>query len=670
MSTKGDVVLYSPMGRELLFSIHKSQEASVMKTRLFMMVLFVTVVSSLTGFGQVKRTDAIWGRSTTNTMVLDGKLNEADWAVAESIKIVYGQDAGMPASGWHDENGINPPADPTNATVKFLLKADTLWVGIVAKDKSIGAGLFNWFDGLLANIRYRQAQGYLPNPINPGWNLNQENEIFYAWCNETWADTQTSFKGAVPAFLGQLGSPQYVHPRPDSLKAFWDAATTVQGKVNNDSTADTSWTTEMRFSLKKFGYDVTQSGGDVVMFSLSIYDGDYEWPIDTTKFSGNRTWAQCAWGNTSTGDHIRIFGRSDVTASSGPVPVIPPDYVVKGAGTAPGIVFDGKLNDAAWGLAPSIQMQYGNNTIRNAYPNTLKYRSGQQQPTVNGGTASVLDPNLVTVKYFYKADTLFLGFDVKDQVVQYSTNSDRWDGFRVTINDRTLRDPGDHNLVIRSLTFIVDSLGHAKRMDDLSTWDTAGTAAQVVLALKGGTTVDTLGTSADSGYTAEMKIVLPKFGYTAGRGDGVLFLGITAFDGDSFTPAANSYGTRTWFGRGDNGNYSDGPAWFYMDPNAAITSVASNGNSLPATFALLGNYPNPFNPTTNIKFQIARSSEVALEVFDVLGRLVSSRSLGVTAPGEHAVDFNASNLASGTYYYRLKMVSTGATLVGKMLLLK
>ena len=641
-----------------------------MKTRLFMMVLFVAVISSLSAYGQVKRTDAIWARSTANTMVLDGKLNEADWAVAESLKIVYGQDAGMPGSGWHDENGVTPPVDPTNATVKFLLKADTLWVGIVAKDKSIGAGLFNQFDGILANMRYRQAPGFLPNPINPGWNLNQENEIFYAWCSETWADTQTAFAGAVPAFLGQLGSPQYVHPRPDSLKAFWDAATTVQGKVNSDTTADTSWTTEMRFSLKKFGYDVTQVGGDVVMFSLSVYDADYRWPLDTLKTVGNRTWAQCPWGNTSANDHLRIFGRSDVTGSSGAVPVIPPDYVVKGAGTAPAIVFDGKLNDAAWALAPSFQMQYGNSTIRNAYPNSLKYRSGQQQPTVNGGTASVLDPNLVTVKYFYKADTLYLGFDVKDQVVQYSTNSDRWDGIRVTINDRTLRDPGDHNLVLRSLTFIVDSAGHAMRKDDLSTWDTLGTAAQVVLALKGGTTVDTLGTSADSGYTAEMKIVLPKFGYTAGRGDGVLFLGITEFDGDSFTPAANSYGTRTWFGRGDNGQYNDGPAWFYMDPNATITSVASNGNSLPGTFALLGNYPNPFNPTTNIKFQIARSSEVTLEVFDVLGRLVSSRSLGVTAPGEHAVDFNASNLASGTYYYRLKMVSTGSTLVGKMLLLK
>ncbi len=642
-----------------------------MKTKLFMMVLFVVMVSSLAAYGQmIKRTDAIWARATTNTMVLDGKLNEADWAVAESLKIVYGQDAGMPGSGWHDENGLNPPHDPTNATVKFLVSGDTLWVGIVAKDKSIGAGLFNWFDGILANMRYRQPTGFQPNPINPGWNLNMEDEIFYAWCSETWADTQTAFAGAVPAFLGQLGSPQYVHPRPDSLKAYWDAATTVQGKVNSDTTADTSWTTEMRFGLKKFGYDVTQAGGDVVMFSLSIYDGDYEWPIDTTKFSGNRTWAQCPWGNTSAGDHIRVFARPDVTTSSGVVPTVAADYIVKGAGTAPPITFDGKLNDPAWGLASSIQLQYGNTAIRNAYPNSLKYRSGQFQPTVNGGTASVLDPNLVTVKYFYKADTLFLGFDVKDQVVQYSTNSDRWDGIRVTINDRNLRDPGDHTLLLRSLTFIVDSLGHAMRKDDLATWDTLGTAAQVVLALKGGTTVDTLGLTPDSGYTAEMKIVLPKFGYAAGRGDGVLFLGITAFDGDSFTPASNSYGTRTWFARGDNGQYNDGPAWFYMDPNATITSVASNGNSSPSTFALLGNYPNPFNPATTIKFQIARSSEVTLDVFDVLGRLVSAQSLGVTAPGEHAVNFNAANLASGTYYYRLKMVSTGSTLVGKMLLLK
>ncbi|HTO94707.1 MAG TPA: T9SS type A sorting domain-containing protein [Bacteroidota bacterium] len=639
-----------------------------MKSKLFMMMLVVLVAS--VAYGQmIKRTDAIWARATSGTMVLDGKLNEADWAKAESIKIVYGQDAGMPGSGWHDENGVNPPADPTNATVKFLVKGDTLWVGILAKDKSVGAGLFNQFDGILANMRYRQATGYLKNPINNGWNLNMEDEIFYAWCSETWADTQTAFAGSVPAFLGQLGSPQYVHPRPDSLKAFWDAATTVQGKVNSDTTADTSWTTEMRFGLGKFGYDVTQGGGDVVMFSLSIYDADYRWPIDTTKASGNRTWAQCPWGNTSANDHLRIFGRPDVTTNSGAVPVIAADYTIPGAPNSPAPVLDGQLTEGVWKNAPSVQLIYGNTSIRNAYPNSLKYRSGQQQATVNGGLATVLDPNIATVKYFYKADTLFLGFDVVDQVVQYSTNSDRWDGFRVTLNDRTLRDPGDHNLILRSLTFIVDSAGHAMRKDDLATWDTLSQAVQVALALKPGTTVDTLGQSADAGYTAEMKIVLPKFGYAAGRGDGVAFLGIAHFDGDSFTPASSSYGYRIWLGRGDNGNFSDGPAWFYMDPSATITSVASKGD-LPGSFALLGNYPNPFNPATSIRFQIDRSSEVMLDVYDVLGRLVSSKSLGITSAGEHTASFNAANLASGTYYYRIKMVSTGSTLVGKMLLLK
>jgi hypothetical protein len=66
----------------------------------------------------------------------------------------------------------------------------------------------------------------------------------------------------------------------------------------------------------------------------------------------------------------------------------------------------------------------------------------------------------------------------------------------------------------------------------------------------------------------------------------------------------------------------------------------------------------------------ARSSEVALEVYDMLGRQVVSKSLGVRQPGEHAVSFNALGLASGSYFYRLKMVANGAIVTGKMMLLK
>ncbi len=61
---------------------------------------------------------------------------------------------------------------------------------------------------------------------------------------------------------------------------------------------------------------------------------------------------------------------------------------------------------------------------------------------------------------------------------------------------------------------------------------------------------------------------------------------------------------------------------------------------------------------------------MVLDVFDVIGRQISSQSLGVRQPGEQSVSFNAANLASGSYFYRLKMVSTGATLIGKMLLMK
>ena len=146
----------------------------------------------------------------------------------------------------------------------------------------------------------------------------------------------------------------------------------------------------------------------------------------------------------------------------------------------------------------------------------------------------------------------------------------------------------------------------------------------------------------------------------------MVFLGITEFDGDSFT--GGSYGTRTWFMREDDGD--DGAAWFYMDPTAVVTDVADAGQGLPAEFALLGNYPNPFNPSTTIKFQMAQQSEVTLKVYDVIGRQVSEQSLGVRSPGQHAVRFDASALASGTYFYRLQMVSNNATLVGKMMLLK
>jgi hypothetical protein len=630
-------------------------------------VLCLLLGVAAAGYGQmIKRTDALWARTTTDPITVDGVLDEPAWAVAESVHINYGVDNGMPGSGWFHENGAQP-TDPTNATVKFLVKGDSLYVGVIAHDKSVGGGLFNQFDGVLSNIRQKQQAS---RPVSPG-------EIFYAWVSEVWADTLANQPGRMPFYGGFWGSDPY-SPRPDSLsRATWTAATTVQGTQNNDADVDSGYTMEFRINLATFGYTVSAPEGDIVMYSLSIYDADYEWPWDTVNQAGNRVWYQCPWGNAAAYNHIRIYARPDIGLASA-LPAIGPERVIPSAGSFDSPVLDGKLDDPVWS-APNVgtlQIQYGNSTIRDAYPSTGPYRSGQFQPTVNGSQAAITDPSVATIKYFFKDDTLFLGFDVNDLVVQAVDNLDRWDGFRITICQRDARN-GDNVLYPRRLSFRVGGDGTSittVREDDLSAsgWDSLAQAVQVVMSLKGGTSIDTLGTSPDSGYTAEMRVVLPKFGYPAGRGDGVLFLGAVYYDGDSFTPFTSSYGSRTWYMR--EGDFNDGAAWCYMDPGITV-GVHERPSVVPQQFALLGNYPNPFNPTTTIIYQLPRQSNVTVEIFDVLGKLVSRQLIERQGPGEASATFDAAKLSSGTYLYRVKMSEPEthlerASFSGKMVLMK
>ena len=88
----------------------------------------------------------------------------------------------------------------------------------------------------------------------------------------------------------------------------------------------------------------------------------------------------------------------------------------------------------------------------------------------------------------------------------------------------------------------------------------------------------------------------------------------------------------------------------------------------PPGFSLGGNYPNPFNPVTTIPFSIQESSHVTLTVYDVTGRAVVRLVDGVRTAGTHSTIFDASNLASGIYLYRLEAGDFNAT--GKMVLMK
>ncbi|VAX24563.1 Glycosyl hydrolase, BNR repeat precursor [hydrothermal vent metagenome] len=67
---------------------------------------------------------------------------------------------------------------------------------------------------------------------------------------------------------------------------------------------------------------------------------------------------------------------------------------------------------------------------------------------------------------------------------------------------------------------------------------------------------------------------------------------------------------------------------------------------------LVGNYPNPFNPTTTIRFDLAKESDVVINIYNVLGEVISTLVNQKMTSGKHKVEFDASNLSSGIYYYR------------------
>jgi hypothetical protein len=116
-----------------------------------------------------------------------------------------------------------------------------------------------------------------------------------------------------------------------------------------------------------------------------------------------------------------------------------------------------------------------------------------------------------------------------------------------------------------------------------------------------------------------------------------------------------------------------GAGWFvddiriknYQSPSLYIEN---NSGLVPSKYSLEQNYPNPFNPNTQINYGISKSGFVRITVFDLLGREISTLVNEVKSPGFYAVDFNASKLSSGIYFYRME--SNGFVDTKKLTLIK
>jgi choice-of-anchor B domain-containing protein len=152
------------------------------------------------------------------------------------------------------------------------------------------------------------------------------------------------------------------------------------------------------------------------------------------------------------------------------------------------------------------------------------------------------------------------------------------------------------------------------------------------------------GRTATSGFSTIPNSFIPGYGTTNEPHD------------YAFTDSSATSGI--WYYRLKQINQS-GTVW-YSEP-IAVTVTAVADETLPLRYALFQNFPNPFNPTTVIRFELPASGYTTLQVFDLLGREVATLMNAYLEAGEYSVPFGAKNIASGVYWYRLSSGEFTAT---------
>ena len=118
---------------------------------------------------------------------------------------------------------------------------------------------------------------------------------------------------------------------------------------------------------------------------------------------------------------------------------------------------------------------------------------------------------------------------------------------------------------------------------------------------------------------------------------------------------------------GPNYLYAGARGGLYLR-NTTIVNLSVNGFSVPEGFILHQNYPNPFNPSTVIKYEIPDKQHITLKIYNVLGNEIETLINEVQQAGNHEVRWNALNLPSGIYYYKIQSDRYNETM--KMILLK
>jgi hypothetical protein len=606
------------------------------------------------------REDAIYARvlQGTEEITIDG-VEDAVWAMADSVVVGYGVTNLLPSSGYSWKEGEHTPGDSANAVCKFLYKSPYLYLLFKIEDKSVGGVDWEQSDGII--MAFKDNTG--DHSWVQAWDKRMEHFYMYGWKWAGQGDTVPPI-GRQPLFMGNSAVAGGIDTaRSEAQIARWTAMSTVVGGTANDSLPDEAWISEHRIDVDSLGFNLD---GDVLPFSFVVWDGDGFLDSNTTNNRFNKAWWSTEWNENWY--YSAIFIDPNVTTATSGSPVPPADYNLPHLADGASITVDGDITE--WNMANVLHAKaaYGDEAAFDSIKGTGAWASGYQQTDWNN-YPTVVDGPGVDYYFTYDDENLYVGAVVADQIVTIPGEGSRKDGITFYMVPRN-HVAGTGIFPAKALTVNIDSMGQGQVGDDLiSMADTAGVTFSLKLAE--GTNVNDIA-EADAGYSVELKIPFAAFSYPEDLGDSVVFIGGLVNDIDIFDDAASNYYVKTWWFKQETGQKS--PAWVALGPANGTVGV-NDKPSIPTSVKLYDNYPNPFNPATTISYEVNVNADVTLHVYNTLGQLVSEMKQFNVPAGTSSFKFSANNLASGVYFYQLKIQNlTNAeiknTQVNKMVLLK
>jgi hypothetical protein len=301
---------------------------------------------------------------------------------------------------------------------------------------------------------------------------------------------------------------------------------------------------------------------------------------------------------------------------------------------------------------------------KNAYQVTTNlFRVGDPP----GADAADTDPlnSFVTAYPLYDASNYYVFFDVNDAIVTNIAANTVWNQDAVEFyidNDNSKtpdgvapdpgggRAPGDVQLTFTNI-FKGDETGHWGPIGVSAAEDTTGWAFKVVDKPEGG-------------YYVEIKLTWTGLGVDPQEGT---MIGFELQLDNSNDAAVGRQGMQKWW-HNSNNSWTNAALWGTAKLGGIVGAVSQNNPSVVSDYSLGQAYPNPFNPSTKINYTIAKAGLVKLTVYNLLGKEIATLVNGVKGVGTYTATFNASNLSSGVYFYKLQAGNT--ILTNKMVLLK